>query len=108
MSFYEDSTIGDLAVVIAVCQTAYNAKGMLLRFRNASNDADLVEVLTHMISDASEPLFGGVHSHSTLLLRIAEALQGIEDQDQAAIQVTADDGAVTLLLATGGTTVEFP
>jgi len=115
VSFYEDATIADLQVVLLLVLGGEKRQAMHDRFIAESLDADLLEVLADMKTDAAPNWYkpdqgipANLKNILTAIVAVKEALQGIEDQEQATVQVTTTEEGVTILLAAGGTTVEFP
>lgn len=110
MTVYEDSTIADLATIIALCTAAPSPWLMMNRYRTATTDTALEEVLTDMHNDIVS--HGGTTVGSWRaqweVTRIAEALQGIEDHEQTSVTCQTPDDQVELVVSIGGMAVETP
>lgn len=110
MSFYEDSTIADLAVILALADKSYSAGTMFNRFRLATGDADLAEVLLDSLNDTnpSGSLRPGLYDERRAYNAAVDALQGIEDNAQTEVSCQTPNDEVSLIVSIGGSVVEMP
>ena len=110
MSFYEDSTIADLPVIIQMAQGSYNQKNILDLFINDSLDADLVQVLSayQAVNATAGRVNYGLNTFHTRIVELIDALQGIEDNKQTTVTCQTPDDSVDLVVSIGGSVVEAP
>ena len=108
MSFYTDSTIADLPVILELVSLSADPKAMGIRFASQTSDPDLAQVLQDLGADAgTDPLFGWMQfgrDFRTLL----GAVQGIEDATGLDLSVQADQTSGRVIIEVGGTAIEFP
>jgi len=98
VSFYEDSTVGDLPVIIALITASGTPLVMAARFYNATLDPDLEEVLKDLASDYDWVDAAGSMASNAASVQSAEALQGIEDRPilYSTVECTSDGMSVRM------------
>lgn len=110
MSFYEDSTLLDLPVILTLVSLAGNQSPIIYAFVNATADEDLAEVLNDLALNmhAVDPLRQGQPAVTVAIRAIQDALQGIEDSEQTAVSCQTPNDEVSLVVSIGGSVVEMP
>ena len=108
MSFYEDATIADLDAVLQLVRINPLPVVVIVRFVQALPTGDLKEVLQDLMGDIAGGTYpvAGELTVAAAQIQAADALQGIEDQEQASVSLSTTNDGDTLVFNTGGTAIE--